>query len=82
MYTDPILEEKKRVQKELCRKCDFDVRRLFENMHKKVFELSGETDAVVKYSNRKGGYMNIGNRDNGVEGFHGRPETEIESVEP
>ena len=61
MYTDPVLAEKERVQKELCRKADYDINRLFENIHKNVIELAKEANTVLKYSKRKGGYVNIRN---------------------
>jgi len=61
MYTDPVLAEKERVQKKLCREADYDINRLFENMHKKVVRLAKETNTVLKYSKRKGGHVDIRN---------------------
>ncbi len=63
MYTDPVLAEKERVQKELSRQANYNVRKLFENMHKKVVLMAKESDTVLKYSNRKGGYINITNEE-------------------
>ncbi len=56
MHTDPVLAEKERVRKELCRKADYDINRLFENIHKNAVELAKKANTVLKYSKRKGGY--------------------------
>lgn len=57
MYTDHVLEEKERIQKELSRKADYDVNKLLESMRKSIIRFLKEKNAVLKYSDRKGGYI-------------------------
>lgn len=57
MYTDHVLEEKERIQKELSRKSDYDVNKLLENIHKNIIIFLKERNSVLKYSDRKGGYV-------------------------
>jgi len=57
MYTDHVLEEKERIQKELSRKADYDVNKLLENMRKNISSFLKEKNVVLKYSDRKGGYI-------------------------
>jgi len=57
MYTDSVLKEKERVQKKLSREAGYDVNKLFENMHKGATALAKEANKTLKYSKRKGGYI-------------------------
>ncbi len=59
MYTDSVLREKWRTQKELSRKANFDINQLMENAHRSVLELAKELKLTLRYSKRKGGYINI-----------------------
>ena len=63
MYTDPVLTEKDRVQKKLCLEADYDINKLFDNMHNIVVGIAKKSKTALKYSNRKGGYVNVGNDD-------------------
>ena len=57
MYSDPILEEKWRVQKQMAKEANYDLKKLMENSKKTVEKLFKEKDWVLKYSKRKGGYI-------------------------
>ena len=57
MYSDPILEEKRRVQKKLAMEAGYDIKRLAENMHNNIIKLAEELKIELKYSQRKGSYI-------------------------
>jgi len=63
MYTDHVLEEKERIQKELSQKADYNVNNLLENIHKNIIKFLREKQYVLKYSDRKGGYVIQSNED-------------------
>jgi hypothetical protein len=56
MYTDPILEEKWKVQKELAQEAHYDINTFMKNAHKNVVELAKAMSIELKYAKRKGGY--------------------------
>ena len=57
MYSDPILEEKWRVQKQMAKEANYDLKKLMENSKKTVEKLFKEKGWELKYSKRKGGYI-------------------------
>ena len=59
MYSDPILQEKWKAQRELSKKANFDISQLIENAHRSVHELAKELKLSLRYSKRKGGYINF-----------------------
>ncbi len=57
MYTDPVLQEKWRVQKKLSQKVNYDVKKLIKNAHQCVLEIAKEMNIELKYAKRQGGYL-------------------------
>jgi len=57
MYTDHVLEEKERIQKEFSIKANYDVNKLLDDIHKNIIKFLKEEKSVLKYSDRKGGYV-------------------------
>jgi hypothetical protein len=57
MYSDPILEEKRRVQKKLAMEAGYDIKKLAGNMHTNIIKLAEELKVELKYSQRKGSYI-------------------------
>ena len=56
MYTDPILEEKWKVQKKLAQEAHYDINTFMKNAHQNVIELAKTMNIELTYAKRKGGY--------------------------
>ncbi len=59
MYSDPILEEKWRVQLQLARQANYDLEKYVENAKNTVIELAKELKIELKFADIKGGYLPI-----------------------
>jgi hypothetical protein len=53
MYTNPLLEEKYRVQKYMSEKAGHDIEKLLDMVEEQVREIEKKYNFKLKYSNRK-----------------------------
>jgi len=59
VITNPILKEKNKIQKDLDKKANHDLKQYIEDSHRNVIDMAKKYGVIIKYEKIKGSYKHF-----------------------